>query len=83
MAKHPAPAPLPPTGRLLTERELAERLNLTVAALQARRQRGAGHRYIKLGPGKRAPVRYPEAWVDEDLAAGVRSSTGDPGTAAA
>jgi hypothetical protein len=64
-----------PLGRLLTEAQTAERYNLSPKALQARRQRGDPPRYIKLGQGKRAPVRYPEKWIDEDLAAGERTST--------
>ncbi len=64
-----------PTGPLLTERETATRLKLTPKALQARRQRGDPPRYVKLGTGKRAPVRYPERWLDEDIAAGERRST--------
>jgi hypothetical protein len=78
MAKPPTddpPAHL--TGRLLTEQETAERLGLTQKCLQARRQRGEEPRYVKLGPGKRAPVRYPEQWIDELVAAGERSSTSE------
>jgi hypothetical protein len=65
---------------LWTEAQTAEFLNLTVKALQARRQRGDPPAYVKLGPSKRAPVRYPPKGVREMVSAGHRTSTSQTAT---
>ena len=47
------------TNRLLKPNEMAEILSVSEQTLANLRSRGVGPEYIKLGPGKRAPVRYP------------------------
>lgn len=42
----------------LTTEALAERWNRSPKALRVDRSRGRGPTFIKLGPGKKAPVRY-------------------------
>jgi excisionase family DNA binding protein len=49
------------TARALTEREVAERLGLSVATLRAWRHRGKGPRFLRLGRS----VRYLPADVDD------------------
>ena len=61
--------------RLLTEVEVAEIMRLTVKALQRRRQLGLPPAYIKLGPGKRAPVRYEPSVIRAEIDSGRRTST--------
>lgn len=52
--------------RHLTEDELAERLGLTVAAVQQWRRKGIGPDYLKgEGDSLRSTVRYPVAWIEE------------------
>ena len=60
---------------LLTESQVAERLNLRVATLRRWRWLGQGPRFIKIG----AAVRYDPQELKEYLAKQVRSSTSDPG----
>ena len=45
----------------LTERQAAERLNVSVSTLRYWRNCGDGREYYKLGTTKRSPVRYPFA----------------------
>jgi hypothetical protein len=71
-----------PPEPLLTEVEVARIMGLTVKALQARRQRGLPPAYVKLGSGKRAPVRYRQSVIYRLIEAGTRTSTSDPGTPA-
>lgn len=53
---------------MLTERAAAERLGVSVKTLQAWRQhRADGPPYVKVGPGPKGAVRYPEAALDEWL----------------
>lgn len=65
--------------RLLTERQVANRLEVSPRTLQNWRRYGEGPRFVKLG----AAVRYVEgdldAWIDEQ----IRRSTSDPGPLAA
>jgi excisionase family DNA binding protein len=49
------------TPRALTEREVAERLGLSVATLRAWRHRGKGPRFLRLGRS----VRYLPSDVDD------------------
>ena len=49
------------TPRALTEREVAERLGLSVATLRAWRHRGKGPRFLRLGRS----VRYLPSDVDQ------------------
>ncbi len=49
------------TTRALTEREVAERLGLSVATLRAWRHRGKGPRFLRLGRA----VRYLPSDVDD------------------
>jgi predicted DNA-binding transcriptional regulator AlpA len=49
------------TPRALTEREVADRLGLSVATLRAWRFRGKGPRYLRLGRA----VRYLPADIDD------------------
>jgi predicted DNA-binding transcriptional regulator AlpA len=65
--------------RLHTEKEEAERLNLSVRTLQSWRYKGGGPPYLRLG----SVVRYDPAAVDTWLNQQVRTSTSDPGPVAA
>jgi hypothetical protein len=60
-----------PLQHHLTERELAARWHLTEKAIQAKRARGDGPRFLKLG----AAVRYRLADVEEYEAAQERQNT--------
>jgi predicted DNA-binding transcriptional regulator AlpA len=53
------------TPRALTEREVADRLGLSVATLRAWRFRGKGPRYLRLGRA----VRYLPADIDDFVCA--------------
>jgi len=65
--------------RLHTEKEEAERLNLSVRTLQSWRYKGGGPPYLRLGSVVRYdPVRV-DAWLDQQ----VRTSTSDQGPDAA
>lgn len=59
----------------LTEKDVAERLGVTVRTVQGWRQEGRGPRFYKLGRA----VRYAEADVVAFLEAAARRSTSDPG----
>lgn len=60
-----------PLQHHLTERDLAARWHLTVKAIQAKRARGGGPRYLKLG----SAVRYRLADIEAYEAAQTRSNT--------
>ena len=45
-------------NRLLKASEMAEILSVSVQTLANLRCRGVGPEYVKLGPGRNAPVRY-------------------------
>jgi predicted DNA-binding transcriptional regulator AlpA len=68
-----------PFTRLNTEKQEAERLNLSERTLQAWRTRGDGPPYIKLGRA----VRYDPTAVDTWLTTRARRHTSDPGPQAA
>lgn len=61
------PATPTPGARALTEREVAERLGLSVATLRAWRHRGKGPRYVRFGRA----VRYLTADLDDFVRANV------------
>jgi len=60
-----------PSSVLLTEKQAAERLNLSHRTLQRWRVTGQGPRYTKLG----AAVRYPEDEIARFQTDGLRCST--------
>ena len=66
--------------QLIDEKAAAEFLNLTTRSMQAARQRGGGSQFIRISA---RCIRYRridlKAWAD----ARMRSSTSDPGQAAA
>jgi excisionase family DNA binding protein len=61
--------------RLLTVREAADYLGLSVSTLNKWRVSGEGPRYVKLG----AAVRHDIRDLDSFIEAGVRNSTSDQG----
>ena len=61
------------TPRALTEREVAERLGLSVATLRAWRHRGKGPRFLRLGRS----VRYLPSDVDEFVRASAVDTRSD------
>ena len=65
--------------RLHTEKQEAERLNVSVRTLQAWRCKGGGPPFLKLG----SAIRYDPSETDAWLANQCRSSTSDPGPDAA
>ena len=73
---NPQPTPrdqTPATPRALTEREVAERLGLSVATLRAWRHRGKGPRFLRLGRS----VRYLPSDVDEFVRASAVDTQSD------
>lgn len=74
MSLQPPVIPVPPNAApinpadLLTEREVADRLNIAVKTVQNWRWKGEGPRAVKLG--KRA-VRYRRADVEAFIEAGL------------
>lgn len=62
------PALSPRAPRLLTEKEAAERLGLSVRTLQAWRQRGLGPEYVKLSRA----IRYRPESLDAHVAESTR-----------
>ncbi len=63
----------------LTEKEAATLLGVSVRTMQNWRQTGAGPRFFKIGRA----VRYSERDLADFVAARARTSTSDPGPAAA
>ena len=61
--------------QLMDEKQAAALLNVSVKTLQARRSRGGGPRFVKLGRS----VRYAMADLEAFVLAAVRTSTSDPG----
>jgi len=55
-------------GELLTDREVAKLLGLSVSCLRSWRYSGRGPTYLKLGGGPKAAVRYRRADVDAFIA---------------
>ncbi len=58
----PAPGSVP--GDLLTDREVAKPLGLSVSCLRSWRYSGRGPMYCKLGGGPKAAVRYRRVDVE-------------------
>lgn len=54
---------------LLTPKEVADLLKVTTDTLEAWRAKRQGPAYIKLGTGKRSPVRYKRSALDDYLKA--------------
>lgn len=65
---------------LLKEDRAAELLDVAVKTLQNWRILGTGPRYVKLGPGLRAPVRYRRSALAAYLARCECQSTSDHAT---
>lgn len=55
------------TDHLLTPKEVADLLRVSPATLEAWRQTQTGPKWVKLGEGKRAPVRYRKSDIDAYL----------------
>ncbi|KQP24564.1 hypothetical protein ASF27_10720 [Methylobacterium sp. Leaf102] len=53
---------------LLTTEEVAERLDIPAKTVAAWRSQLRGPSYIRLGPGKRATIRYRPEAIDEFIA---------------
>jgi hypothetical protein len=64
--------PIPTFPLLLTEKQAAARLNVPVSTLKYWRDCGDGPAYYKLGTGKRSPVRYDAAVLEDWLRAHLR-----------
>lgn len=62
---------------LLKENQAAAVLTVAVKTMQHWRATGAGPRFVKLGAGLRAPVRYRKSALLQYLADCDRSSTAD------
>lgn len=60
--------------RALTEREVADRLSLSVATLRAWRHRGQGPRFLRLGRA----VRYLPADLEEFVRASAVNAGAEP-----
>lgn len=58
------------TQDLLTPTQVADLLQVKIDTLEAWRGKRIGPAWIKLGEGKRSPVRYRRADVDSYLKAG-------------
>lgn len=57
------------TDQLLTPKEVADMLKVTTDTLESWRAKRLGPAFIKLGEGKRSPVRYRRSALDEYLKA--------------
>ena len=66
-------------GDLLTAREVAELLGISIPTLARWRQTGAGPRFLKLGGRRENIVRYRQADIAAFLDQAERRSTSDPG----
>lgn len=62
---------------LFTEVEAAEILKESHRTLQGLRLRGTGPRFVKLGRGLRAPVRYRRSDLEAWIEANTRTFTGE------
>lgn len=68
-------APEAPMSALLTEKETAALLRISVKALQRWRCRGTGPKFLKFG----SCVRYRRGDLQDFVLQSLRSSTSDPG----
>ena len=71
MPRPPKSSPSSPISPLLTERQVARILGVSVRTVQGWRLRGGGPRYYKLGRS----VRYSRSDVEEFLRRQLRRST--------
>lgn len=55
---------------LLNEAQVAKRLGVSMPTLRSWRCRGIGPVYVKLGDGKKAPVRYHQSDLEQFIAQG-------------
>jgi len=55
---------------LLKESQVAERVGVSMPTLRSWRCRGVGPIYLKLGNGKRSPVRYHHGDLEQYIAHG-------------
>ena len=60
---------------LLTEREVADRLNLALRTIQGFRVRGGGPRFVRIN----RTIRYRPEDIDEFIRARIRRNTSDQG----
>jgi hypothetical protein len=67
--------------KLLTTEQVAEMFGMAAGNLEAWRSAGIGPTYIKLGPGKKAPVRYYLRDVLKFVEQGRRSTSSPCGQA--
>ena len=58
------------TEALLKEKQVAERLGVSTPTLRSWRCRGVGPVFVKLGSGKRSPVRYHHRDLEQYVAQG-------------
>lgn len=52
------------SGILLNDEEAAELLSVSPATLRSWRCRGIGPSFVKMGPGKKSPVRYSASDIE-------------------
>jgi hypothetical protein len=77
-----APDVAPPRKALFDTGLAAIYLGVSVDTLCGWRVKGVGPRFVKLASGgKRAPIRYRVADLDEFIEAGLRNSTSDTSVA--
>jgi len=69
----PAGRPGGPPERLLTPRDAAQMLQVSMSWLAKARLTGAGPRFVKIGRS----VRYPESFIREYIKIRTRSSTSE------
>lgn len=69
---------IPAFEKVHTPKETAARLKVSESFLAKKRVSGGGPKFTKVG----RVVRYPESAINEYLAAQLRTSTSDTGTAA-
>lgn len=60
---------------LFDETQVAERLRISPATLRSWRARGIGPVYVKLGTGKKSPVRYHHRDLEQYIAQGRHASS--------
>ena len=68
-------------SELLKEKEVAQRVGLSIYWLRRKRWSGGGIPYIKLSEGQGGSVRYRLEDVEAFIASRLRKSTSDPGRA--
>ena len=56
------------TEILLKESHVAERLGVSMPTLRSWRCRGIGPNFVKMGAGKKAPVRYSSIDIEQFIA---------------